>query len=78
MCGEWQVSIRRACAVLEFDTSSYHRIRAGTEPSCRGCPLSMAKPPQFSDNSCFSLKRCTLPDPVLGIAATTWTAWGFL
>ena len=24
MCGEWQVSIRRACAVLEFDTSSYH------------------------------------------------------
>ncbi len=24
MCGEWQVSVRRACAVLEFDTSSYH------------------------------------------------------
>ncbi len=24
VCGEWQVSIRRACAVLEFDTSSYH------------------------------------------------------
>lgn len=23
MCGEWQVSIRRACAVLEFDTSSH-------------------------------------------------------
>ena len=25
MCGEWQVSIRRACAVLEFDASSYHQ-----------------------------------------------------
>lgn len=24
MRGDWQVSIRRACAVLEFDTSSYH------------------------------------------------------
>lgn len=24
MGGEWQMSIRRACAVLEFDTSSYH------------------------------------------------------
>lgn len=23
-CGEWSVSIRRACRVLEFDTSSYH------------------------------------------------------
>ena len=24
MCGEWDVSIRRACRVLEFDTSTYH------------------------------------------------------
>ncbi|GAB4073139.1 hypothetical protein GCM10028812_52880 [Ancylobacter sonchi] len=24
MCGEWQVSIRRACAALEFDRSTYH------------------------------------------------------
>jgi putative transposase len=24
MCGQWDVSIRRACQVLEFDTSSYH------------------------------------------------------
>lgn len=24
MCGVWDVSIRRACAVIEFDTSSYH------------------------------------------------------
>jgi putative transposase len=23
-CGEWNVSIRRACRVLEFDTSTYH------------------------------------------------------
>jgi len=23
-CGEWDVSIRRACRVLEFDTSTYH------------------------------------------------------
>lgn len=35
-CGEWNVSIRRACRVLEFDTSSYHyksrrRDQAGIE-----------------------------------------------
>jgi putative transposase len=24
VCGEWDVSIRRACRVLEFDTSTYH------------------------------------------------------
>ena len=24
MCGEWQVPIRRACAALEFGTSTYH------------------------------------------------------
>jgi putative transposase len=24
MCGQWNVSIRRACRVLEFDTSTYH------------------------------------------------------
>jgi hypothetical protein len=24
MCDEWNVSIRRACRVLEFDTSTYH------------------------------------------------------
>lgn len=24
VCGEWQVSIRRACAALEFDRSTYH------------------------------------------------------
>ena len=24
MCGEWDVSIRRACRVLEVDTSTYH------------------------------------------------------
>jgi putative transposase len=24
ICGEWDVSIRRACRVLEFDTSTYH------------------------------------------------------
>ncbi len=24
VCGEWDVSIRRVCPVLEFDTSSYH------------------------------------------------------
>ncbi len=23
-CAEWNVSIRRACRVLEFDTSTYH------------------------------------------------------
>ncbi|APH74943.1 hypothetical protein BSQ44_26030 (plasmid) [Aquibium oceanicum] len=23
-CGEWNVSIRRACRILEFDTSTYH------------------------------------------------------
>lgn len=35
-CGEWNVSIRRACRVLEFDTSTYHyksrrRDQAGIE-----------------------------------------------
>jgi hypothetical protein len=35
-CGEWDVSIRRACRVLEFDTSTYHyksrrRDQAGIE-----------------------------------------------
>jgi len=24
VCGEWDVSIRRACGVLEFDRSTYH------------------------------------------------------
>ena len=24
VCGEWDVSIRRACRVLEVDTSTYH------------------------------------------------------
>ena len=24
ICGDWGVSIRRACRVLEFDTSTYH------------------------------------------------------
>ena len=24
VCGQWDVSIRRACRVLEFDTSTYH------------------------------------------------------
>jgi putative transposase len=24
LCREWDVSIRRACRVLEFDTSTYH------------------------------------------------------
>lgn len=24
VCGEWQVSIRRACAALKFDRSTYH------------------------------------------------------
>jgi len=24
VCGEWQVSIRRACDALEFDRSTYH------------------------------------------------------
>ncbi len=24
ICAEWNVSIRRACRVLEFDTSTYH------------------------------------------------------
>ena len=36
LCGEWDVSIRRACRVLEFDTSTYHykarrRDQAGIE-----------------------------------------------
>ena len=36
VCGEWDVSIRRACRVLEFDTSTYHyksrrRDQAGLE-----------------------------------------------
>lgn len=36
MCGEWDVSIRRACAVLEVDRSTYHyksrrRGQAGVE-----------------------------------------------
>ena len=36
MCREWDVSIRRACGVLEFDTSTYHykarrRDQAGIE-----------------------------------------------
>lgn len=39
-CGEWNVSIRRACRVLEFDTSSYHyksrrRDQAGIEARIR-------------------------------------------
>ncbi len=24
VCGEWQVSIRKACEALEFDRSTYH------------------------------------------------------
>ncbi len=39
-CGEWSVSIRRACRVLEFDTSTYHyksrrRDQAGIEARIR-------------------------------------------
>lgn len=35
-CADWNVSIRRACRVLEFDTSTYHyksrrRDQAGLE-----------------------------------------------
>lgn len=34
MCGEWRVSIRRACAALEFDRSTYHyqSCRPGQAP----------------------------------------------
>jgi putative transposase len=32
LCVEWDVSIRRACRVLEFDTSSYHyKARRGDQ-----------------------------------------------
>lgn len=39
-CSDWNVSIRRACRVLEFDTSSYHykprrRDQAGIEARIR-------------------------------------------
>lgn len=30
-CGEWQVPIRRAFAILEFDTSSYHYTSCGSD-----------------------------------------------
>ena len=41
VCGEWDVSIRRACRVLEFDTSTYHYKsrrpgQAGLEASDQG------------------------------------------
>ena len=40
LCGEWGVSIRRACRILEFDTSTYHykscrREQAGLEARMR-------------------------------------------
>ena len=40
LCREWDVSIRRACGVLEFDTSTYHykarrRDQAGIEARIR-------------------------------------------
>jgi hypothetical protein len=57
VCGEWDVSIRRACRLLEFDTSTYHyKSRRPGRGRC-DMPITSHGYPRQAHRSCLALAK---------------------